>query len=193
MKSICVYCASSIGNNPLYAKVAVDLGETLATYGIRTIYGGAKVGIMGKLAEGVISNKGEIIGIIPGFLKTKEIAHDGLTELITVNNMHERKSLMQEMSNGFITLPGGFGTMEEFFEILTWGQIGLHKKPIGILNINGYYDHLLGLIDRMIEEELLNEKHKEIILVSDSIEDLISQMNLYQVPFVPILENSNVM
>jgi len=193
MKSICVYCASSIGKNPLYAKVAVDLGETLATYGIRTIYGGAKVGIMGKLAEGVISNQGEIIGIIPEFLKTKEIAHEGLTELITVSNMHERKSLMQEMSEGFITLPGGFGTMEELFEILTWGQIGLHKKPIGILNINGYYDHLLGLIDRMIEEELLNEKHKEIILVSDSIEDLISQMNLYEVPFVPILESSNVM
>lgn len=193
MKSICVYCASSIGKNPLYAKTAVDLGETLANYGIRTIYGGAKVGIMGRLAEGVLSENGEIIGIIPEFLKTKEIVHNQLTEMITVNNMHERKSLMQEMSDGFIALPGGFGTMEELFEILTWGQIGLHKKPIGILNIDGYYDSLLDLIDRMIDEELLNKSHKEIILVSDSIGDLISQMNLYRVPFVPILESSNVM
>lgn len=193
MKSICVYCASSLGKHPIYAEVAEELGETLASYGIKTIYGGAKVGIMGKLADGVISAKGEIVGIIPEFLKTKEIAHDELTELITVENMHERKALMQEMSEGFITLPGGFGTMEELFEILTWGQIGLHKKPIGILNINGYYDSLIQLVDKMVEEGLLNEKHREIILVSDSVEDLISQMNLYQVPFVSILEGAKVM
>lgn len=193
MKSICVYCASSLGKHPIYAEVAEELGETLASYGIKTIYGGAKVGIMGKLADGVISAKGEIVGIIPEFLKTKEIAHDELTELITVENMHQRKALMQEMSEGFITLPGGFGTMEELFEILTWGQIGLHKKPIGILNINGYYDSLIQLVDKMVEEGLLNEKHREIILVSDSVEDLISQMNLYQVPFVSILEGAKVM
>lgn len=189
MKSICVYCASGIGNNPIYGETAYEVGKLLATYGIEVVYGGAKIGVMGKLAEGALDHKGKVIGIIPDFLKTKEIAHDGLQELITVETMHERKALMQEKSDGFIALPGGFGTMEELFEILTWAQLDLHRKPIGILNVNGYYDALIQLIEHMIQEGLLKEQYRKMVLVSDSIEDLVSQMNLYEVPFVAKLDS----
>src|SRR5690606_3014032 len=146
------------------------------------IYGGAQVGLMGKVAEGCLSHNGKITGIIPGFLKTKEIVHTNLTELVTVKTMHERKALMHDRSDAFIALPGGFGTMEELFEILTWAKLSLHQKPIGILNVNGYYDALIQLVDKMIEEELLRNEYKGMLLISDSIEDLLSQMNLYEVP-----------
>ena len=182
MKSICVFCASSMGNNPVYGETAFELGKTLAENNIDLIYGGAQVGLMGKLADGALSKNGRVTGIIPEFLKTKEIEHNGLTELISVNTMHERKSGMHKMSDGFIALPGGFGTMEELFEILTWAQLSLHKKPIGILNINGYYDPLIQLIEKMIDEHLLKNEYKGILLISDSIEDLLSQMNLYEAP-----------
>ncbi len=193
MKSICVYCASSIGNNPIYGETAYELGQTLAEYGIELIYGGAKVGLMGKVADGAISKKGKVTGIIPEFLKTKEIEHNGLSELIMVKTMHERKALMQEKSDGFIALPGGFGTMEELFEILTWGQLDLHRKPIGILNVNGYYDALVQLIESMISAGLLKEEYIKMLLISDSIEDLLSQMNLYEVPFSTKWDGSRIM
>ncbi len=193
MKSICVYCASSIGNNPIYGETAYELGQTLAEYGIELIYGGAKVGLMGKVADGAISKKGKVTGIIPEFLQTKEIAHETLFELITVKTMHERKALMQEKSDGFIALPGGFGTMEELFEILTWGQLDLHRKPIGILNVNGYYDALVQLIESMISAGLLKEEYIKLLLISDSIEDLLSQMNLYEVPFSTKWDGSRIM
>src|SRR5690606_16638239 len=180
MKSICVYCASSLGNNPYFAEQAFELGQTLAEHGIDVIYGGAKVGLMGKVADGAKSKNGKVFGIIPEFLAVKEIKHDRLDELIVVQSMHERKALMQEKSDGFIALPGGFGTMEELFEILTWGQLGLHKKPIGILNLEGYYDALIQLVETMIQKGLLKSEYKEMLLVSDSIDDLISQMNLYE-------------
>src|SRR5690554_1994263 len=152
MKSICVYCASGIGNQSIYGEEAFKLGEILTENKIQVVYGGAKIGVMGKLAEGVLSKNGKIIGIIPEFLKKKEIAHTGLTEIITVQTMHERKALMQEKSDGFIALPGGFGTMEELFEILTWAQLDLHRKPIGILNTNGYYNALIQFVETMIQE-----------------------------------------
>ena len=193
MRSICVYCASSLGSNPIYGEYAFELGKTLAQYKIDVIYGGAKIGVMGKLAEGTLSENGRITGIIPEFLKSKEIAHDALTEMVTVKTMHERKALMQEKSDGFIALPGGFGTLEELFEILTWGQLQLHNKPIGILNVNGYYDALIQMIETMISEELLSDKYRKMVLVSDSIEDLISQMNLYEAPFASKLEGHQVM
>lgn len=148
---------------------------------------------MGKLAEGVLSENGEIIGIIPEFLKKKEIAHEKLTELITVSTMHQRKALMQEKSDGFIALPGGFGTMEELFEILTWGQLGLHRKPIGILNVNAYYDALIQLIDKMIEEGLLKEEYRKMILISDSADDLLKKMETNVLPFEPKLDGLNIM
>lgn len=184
MKSICVFCASSLGNNSVYAETAYELGRILAENQIEMIYGGAQVGLMGKVAEGSLTQNGKVTGIIPEFLKTKEIAHVALSELITVKTMHERKARMHEMSDGFIALPGGFGTMEELFEILTWAQLSLHKKPIGILNVNGYYDPLIQLVEKMIDQELLKNEYKGMLLISDSIEDLISQMNLYEVPFV---------
>lgn len=193
MKSICVYCASSIGNDPIYGETAFELGETIAEHGIELIYGGAKVGLMGKVADGALSKKGKVTGIIPEFLQTKEIAHEELFELITVQSMHERKAMMQEKSDGFIALPGGFGTMEELFEILTWGQLDLHRKPIGILNINVYYDALIQLVESMISAGLLKEEYKKMLLVSDSIDDLISQMNLYEVPFQTKWDGSKVM
>lgn len=193
MKSICVYCASSLGNNPYFAEQAFELGQTLAEHGIDVIYGGAKVGLMGKVADGAKSKNGKVFGIIPEFLAVKEIKHDRLDELIVVQTMHERKALMQEKSDGFIALPGGFGTMEELFEILTWGQLGLHKKPIGILNLEGYYDALIQLVETMIQKGLLKSEYKEMLLVSDSIDDLISQMNLYEVPFVTKWEGSKIM
>jgi len=193
MKSICVYCASSLGNNPYFAEQAFELGQTLAEHGIDVIYGGAKVGLMGKVADGAKSKNGKVFGIIPEFLAAKEIKHDHLDELIVVQTMHERKALMQEKSDGFIALPGGFGTMEELFEILTWGQLGLHKKPIGILNLEGYYDALIQLVETMIQKGLLKSEYKEMLLVSDSIDDLISQMNLYEVPFVTKWEGSKIM
>ena len=182
MKSICVFCASSLGNDSVYAKTAYELGKVLAENQIEMIYGGAQVGLMGKVAEGSLTQNGKVTGIIPEFLKTKEIAHVALTELITVKTMHERKARMHEMSDGFIALPGGFGTMEELFEILTWAQLSLHKKPIGLLNVNGFYNPLIALIEKMIETELLKSEYKGILLVSDSIEDLLSQMNLYEAP-----------
>lgn len=184
MNAICVFCASSLGNDPIYAQTAFELGKILAENQIDLIYGGAQVGLMGKVAEGTLTNKGKAIGIIPEFLKTKEIAHASLTELITVQTMHERKALMHDKSDAFIALPGGFGTLEELFEILTWAQLNLHQKPIGILNVNGFYDPLIQLVETMITSGLLKQEYKAMLLISDSIEDLISQMNLYEVPFV---------
>ncbi len=192
MKSICVFCASSMGNQSVYAETAFELGKILAENQIELIYGGAQVGLMGKLADGVLSQNGKVTGIIPEFLKTKEVAHNSLSELITVKTMHERKAKMHEMSDAFIALPGGFGTMEELFEILTWGQLSLHRKPIGILNINGYYDALIQLVDKMIEEGLLKSEYKEMLLISDLVEDLLSQMNLYEVPFVTKWDGNQV-
>ncbi|MFA7617148.1 MAG: TIGR00730 family Rossman fold protein [Moheibacter sp.] len=193
MKNICVFCASGIGKDPMYGTAAFELGSKLAEIEIGVVYGGAKVGVMGRLAEGVLSKNGKIVGIIPDFLKKKEIAHQGLTELVTVSSMHERKALMQEKSDGFIALPGGFGTMEELFEILTWGQLGLHRKPIGILNVNGYYDSLIELIDRMVTEELLRDDFKKMLLISDSIDELIQMMKSYILPFVPVLDANKIM
>ncbi|SMC57061.1 LOG family protein [Moheibacter sediminis] len=192
MKSICVFCASSLGNDPIYSETAFELGKFLAENQIALIYGGAQVGLMGKVAAGTLSQNGKAIGIIPEFLKTKEIAHASLTELITVKTMHERKALMHDKSDAFIALPGGFGTMEELFEILTWAQLSLHQKPIGILNVNGFYDPLIQLVETMISSGLLKQEYKGMLLISDSIEDLISQMNLYEVPFVTKWNELNI-
>ncbi len=182
MKSIVVFCGSGDGYNECYREAAYELGQTLAAKGIRIIYGGAKVGLMGALADGALNNSGNVTGVIPEFLKTKEVAHDGLTEMITVTTMHERKLKMFELSDGVITMPGGWGTMEELFEMLTWSQLGLHSKPIGLLSINGYYDALTALCDNMVLEGFLSEDTKNTLLSSGSVTDLLEQMETYVAP-----------
>lgn len=176
MKSVSVFCGSSEGNDAKIILKAYNLGVMLAKSNTTLVYGAAKIGIMGKVAQGVIDNKGITIGVIPSFLKSKEIVHPNLSELIVTDNMHERKVIMYEKSEGFIILPGGFGTMDEFFEIITWGQLGLHSKPIGILNINGFYDDLLALATTMVKKGFLKQINFDIILVDDTIEGLLTKM-----------------
>jgi uncharacterized protein (TIGR00730 family) len=176
IQSIAVFCASSDGVDPKIFKEAYLVGEFLANNKIELIFGGSKLGLMGQVAKGALDNNGKVTGVIPEFLKSKEVVHTGLTSLITTQNMHERKLKMHDLSDGFIALPGGFGTMEELFEILTWGQLGLHRKPIGILNSNHYYDDLLELLLKMLQKGLLKESNINLLLVSDKIEDLILKM-----------------
>lgn len=184
MKSITVFCGSSSGTDPIFFEQAWLLGKTLANRNIRLVYGGAKVGLMGAVAEGVLREGGEVIGVLPHFLRSKEIAHEGLTQLMLVNSMHERKTTMHELSDGVIALPGGFGTMEELFEMLTWAQLGLHQKPIGLLNTNGFYTQLMALLNTMVTAGLLKEINYNMLLVDSTIEGLLYQMERYVAPVV---------
>ncbi|MNK85110.1 LOG family protein YvdD [compost metagenome] len=184
MKRITVFCASSFGTEKIYEEQAILVGKTLAEQNIELVYGGANVGLMGAVADGALNAGGKVIGVLPNFLRSKEIAHLGLTELILVESMHERKTKMNELCDGVIALPGGFGTLEELFEMLTWAQLGLHKKPIAILNVNGFYDALITLLQTMTEKGLLKEVNREMLLVSDNIDDLLEQMKNYVAPSV---------
>jgi uncharacterized protein (TIGR00730 family) len=184
MKRITVFCGSSFGNEKEYENEAFKLGELLAKKDIELVYGGAKVGLMGTVADGVLNKNGKAIGVLPSFLSTKEIAHDDLTKLIIVKTMHERKTKMNELCDGVIALPGGFGTLEEFFEMLTWAQLGLHKKPIGILNVTGFYDLLIEFIDNMVKKGFLKEVNQKMIIVSNNSEELLSKMENYVAPEV---------
>jgi len=185
MKSIVVFCGSSSGADPKFSKEANDLGHIMAEQGIQLVYGGAKIGIMGKVADGALKNKGKVIGVIPDFLKLREVFHTGLTELIVTENMHERKLKMYELSDGVITLPGGYGTLEELFEIITWGQLGLHQKPIGILNINGFYNQLLAMLLHMVDQGFLKAANYEMLLVDKTIDGLLERMRRYRPEPVP--------
>ena len=184
MKRITVFCASSFGTEKIYEEQAIALGITLAEQNIELVYGGANVGLMGAVADGALHAGGKVIGVLPNFLRSKEIAHLGLTELILVESMHERKTKMNDLCDGVIALPGGFGTLEELFEMLTWAQLGLHKKPIAILNVNGFYDSLIALLQTMTEKGLLKEVNREMLLVSDNIDDLLDKMKNYVAPTV---------
>ncbi|WP_426430763.1 TIGR00730 family Rossman fold protein [Winogradskyella sp. HB-48] len=180
MKSISVFCGSSEGNDNEIITTAYTLGKEFAQKSITLVYGAAKIGIMGKVAEGVMENGGKTIGIIPAFLETKEIVNTELTELIVTQNMHDRKVKMYEKSDGFIIIPGGFGTMDEFFEITTWGQLGLHTKPIGILNINGYYDALIAQCEIMVQRGFLKQENLDAVVVDTTIEGLFDKLNNYK-------------
>ena len=184
MKRITVFCGSSFGTDEIYAAQATLLGQALAQQNIELVYGGANVGLMGAVADGILNVGGKAIGVLPNFLRSKEIAHLGLTELILVESMHERKTKMNDLCDGVIALPGGFGTLEELFEMLTWAQLGLHKKPIAILNINGFYDALIELTKVMVEKGLLKDVNQQMLLVSDNIDDLLDQMKNYIPPTV---------
>lgn len=176
MKSIAVFCASSDGNDTVISDESYRLGKILAERNINLVFGGSKLGLMGKVAAGCLDHNGKVIGVIPDFLKTKEVVHPGLSELITTRDMHERKLKMHELSDGFIALPGGFGTFEELFEIITWGQLGLHKNPIGLLNINGFYDDLIAMLKTMVRKELLRKENFDMLLIAENIEELLEKM-----------------
>ncbi len=182
LKKICVFCGSSSGNDLNITDMAQRLGEIFASRNITLVYGAAKIGVMGTLAKSVLDYNGEVIGIIPNFLKKKEVVHLGLTELITTENMHERKLKMQEASDGFIALPGGMGTLEELFEITTWLQLGLHQKPIGLLNVNGFYDDLINLLENMVRKGFLSRDNYHLLLVDSDPEQLLQKMEEFKRP-----------
>jgi len=184
MKSIAVFCGSSMGALPSYREGAVELGKELVRQGITLVYGGAKVGIMGTVADAVLEAGGKAIGVLPKMLQDREIAHRGLTELIIVNSMHERKTKMSDLADGFIALPGGPGTMEEFFEVFTWGQLGLHGKPCGILNVDGYFDLLLAFFGHMNEQQFLQDKYASMVLSDSSPAGLLDKFRTYEPPSV---------
>ena len=182
MRSVCVFCGSNPGRRPEYLAGAADLGRVLAARGIRVVYGGAHVGLMGALADAVLAAGGEIVGVIPGLLVDAEVAHRGLSELRITGSMHERKALMADLSDGFIALPGGLGTLEEFAEIVTWAQLGLHAKPTGLLNLLGYYDELLGFLDHATQERFVRPGHREQILARASAAELLAVMGGWTAP-----------
>jgi hypothetical protein len=185
MKRIVVFCGSSGGHDPVFAAQAFRVGQYLAENGIELVYGGAKVGLMGAVADGTLQAGGRVTGVLPRFLRTKEVAHEHLSELVLVDTMHERKLKMHELSDGVIALPGGYGTLEELFEMLTWGQLGLHAKPVGLLNTDGFYDHLLALADTMTTRGFLKEENRRMLLAATAVEDLLAQMRQYQPPAAP--------
>ena len=182
MKRICVFCGSSPGARPEYARAARQMGTLLAQRKIGLIFGGGKVGMMGQLAQAALENSGDVIGVIPRGLHERNVAFSGLGDLRVVGSMHERKALMAELADGFIALPGGLGTLEEIFEILTWAQLGMHRKPCGLLNVTGYFTPLLDFLDRVVAEGFLDAAHRSMILVSGDPEDLLRQFETYRSP-----------
>ena len=182
MNGITVFCGSSSGDKEVYRNTARLLGNALAENNIKLIYGGASVGLMGAVADGALEAGGTVIGVLPRFLEAKEIAHEGLSELILVDSMHERKTRMNELSEGVIALPGGFGTLEEFFEMLTWAQLGLHKKPMALLNVNHFYDTLLTFMGNMVDQGFLKHENLKMILAEENIQTLLEAMKTYSAP-----------
>jgi len=175
-RRICIFCGSHKGRDPGYAAVASEAARTLVRAGFAIAYGGGSIGLMGVVADAALAAGGDVVGVIPEALSRSEIAHAGLTRLHVVGSMHERKAMMAELSDGFIALPGGFGTMDELCEILSWRQLGIHNKPIGVLDYDGYFRHLLALFDSMVNEGFLSPAHRALFVVSDRIETLLPQM-----------------
>ena len=184
MKRICVYCGSSPGKLTEYREAARMLGHELAARNLGLVYGGASIGVMGAVADAVLEKGGEAIGVIPFALATREVAHSGLNDLFVVDSMHERKAKMAELSDGFIALPGGWGTIEEIFEMLTWAQLGFHQKPCGLLNISGYYDHLFTFLEHAIDQRFVREEYRPMIMMEQTADDLLDRYLKYQAPTV---------
>jgi uncharacterized protein (TIGR00730 family) len=182
MKRICVFCGSSNGSQPVYAQSARGLGAVLASNGIGLVYGGGNVGLMGVVADAVMDGGGEVIGVIPEALVQRELAHRAVTELIVVRSMHERKAKMAELSDAFIAMPGGYGTFEEFCEIITWAQLGLHRKPCAILNVEGYYDPLLALFDHAVAEGFVHPSNRQLVLQGTEPNGLLNLLAAYKPP-----------
>mgnify|MGYP002713007999 CR=1 FL=1 len=182
IKSIAVFCGSSSGNNPLYIEKAKKLGEYLGKNGYHLVYGGGNIGLMGTIANAALGAGGSVTGVLPKFLNRKEVGHVALSELILVESMHERKQKIEQLSDAFIAMPGGFGTLEEVAEMLTWAQLGLHQKPIGLFNINRYYDTLLTQLDHMVNEGFLKPQNRNMVLNANSPETIVQSLEA----FVPI-------
>ena len=182
MKRLCVYCGSNTGNQPVFAAAAKELAMLLAAAKIELVYGGSSNGIMGILADAVLEAGGRVTGVIPRALMDREVGHTGLTELHVVSSMHERKSLMGVLADGFAALPGGYGTLEEIIEILTWGQLRFHSKPCGLLNVNGYFDDLLRYLDRAVASGFLRPQHRAMLMVADKPAGLLQQFSSYVPP-----------
>ncbi|MBL4784118.1 MAG: TIGR00730 family Rossman fold protein [Cohaesibacteraceae bacterium] len=182
VKRICVYCGSNPGNRPAYKLAAVRLAETIVERGYELVYGGANVGIMGVIADAALAKGGKVHGVIPGALIEKEIAHQGLTRLYSVGSMAERKQKMADLSDGFVSLPGGAGTMDEMFEMWVWAQLGWNDKPSALMNVEGYYDHLLRFLDHQAKEGYVKQAHRDMLVVSDDASDILDQFENYVAP-----------
>ena len=176
MRTICVFCGSQFGRNPAYRRAAEELGRELAVRGIGVVYGGGHVGLMGVLADAALAAGGTVTGVIPQSLADHEVAHTGLTTLHVVGSMHERKALMADLSDAFIALPGGYGTLEEFFEVVTWLQLGIHDRPIGLLNVDGYYDPLIAMIDSAVAENFVSEENRGLVRDARTLDEVLSRL-----------------
>ncbi len=185
LRSVVVFCGSKEGYPEVYRETAYAMGRFLARKRARIICGGSRLGLMGALSDGALDAGGEVIGVIPRFLKSEEVAHEGLSQLIEVDTMHERKMKMFQLADSVITLPGGWGTMEELFEMITWAQLGIHQKPIGVLNVEGYYDSLRALSNLMVQEGFLQECHRKLVLFRPDMEELVEAMESYSAPDIP--------
>ena len=192
MNRIVVFCGSSLGFNPIYKEAAVELGNYFANNKIGLVYGGGKIGMMGVLADTILAQDGEVIGVIPKLLEKKEVVHSGVEEMIVCKKMSERKVIMSKLIDGYITLPGGFGTLDELFEALTLGQLQIEQKPIGLLNVNGFFDAILIQLDRMVEEGFLKQDNRDMLFVSNSVKDLVQKMNAYKTPKIEHVINKVV-
>ena len=179
MKRVCVFCGSSEGSRPDYVESARRMGEEIAHRGLGLVYGGGKVGLMGAVADAALAAGGEVIGVIPDALVSKEVGHEGLTELHVVGSMHERKKLMADLSNGFVALPGGYGTLEEFLEVLSWAQLSIHEKPCAILDVAGYWEPLVSLFDRTVAEGFVRPNHRSLVLTGRDPGELLDLMKRY--------------
>ncbi len=184
LKSVCVFCGANPGKRPLFAATARGMGEALARRGIALVFGGGRVGLMGAVSAAARDAGGRVVGVIPAALQKKELAYDGgdLTELIVVRSMHERKARMAELADGFIALPGGYGTFEEICEMITWAQLGIHRKPCGVVNVDGYFDGLLGQFDRAVAEGLIKPPHRGLVVAAPDAETLLDTMSAWQPP-----------
>ena len=185
IQAICVFCGANYGKRPSYRESARRVGEILAKRGITLVYGGGNVGLMGALADACLEKGGRVVGVIPRALKEKEIAHKDLSEMHVVGSMHERKAMMADLADAFLTLPGGFGTWDEFCEALTWSQLGLQKKACAFLNVEGYYDALLAMTQRASEDGFIRPEHRELLLVDTDPERIVERLQDYEVPYVP--------
>ncbi|MCW2268426.1 LOG family protein YvdD [compost metagenome] len=185
VRSVCVFCGASTGVNPAYREAAIALGEAIAQRGLTLVYGGGAVGLMGIVADAAMAAGGEVIGIIPQALKSAEIGHTGLTRLEVVDGMHARKARMAELSDAFVALPGGLGTLEELFEVWTWGQLGYHAKPLGLLDVNGFYTKLGSFLDHVVEEGFVRPQHRAMLKLAVTPDELLDAMEDFEAPVLP--------